>query len=241
LALVNTDPRNLVYETKPSDAGYAFPDPGLFVGVATEKTQARYFENWLRHRKEVIFRFVSARSPARPLSNQMWRSLLVFGGSTASDGSATKTAERRKFISQLFGNVVDEDDGVQIAESNPSSSDIFWQEQQLPSGLIPTQRIGQEILWELYELNFRFELLALDRRASGTAENDDVRQDDILACISTPGCSSLLVADVKYANQGLAAESWVERLPYLLALQKLMRTWTGSPSSLRHHVVKPYE
>jgi hypothetical protein len=38
---------------------------------------------------------------------------------------------------------------------------VLWHEQELPMGVLPSGKVCQEILWELYELNFRFELLAL--------------------------------------------------------------------------------
>ena len=197
LALVNTDPRNLVYKTKPSDAGYVFPDPGLFAGVSTQEKQALYFENWLKHRMEVIYCVVSSQSSATPLSNQMWHTLLVFGTLPAQGGS-TKTAERRDFISKLLGNTAMEE-GIEVGGMG-RSNEIFWRDQLLLPGNVPEQRIGQEILWELYELNFRFELLALDEQASQSVTSKMDRQDDVLACFAGPAGSSLLVVDFTFAN-----------------------------------------
>jgi hypothetical protein len=64
----------------------------------------------------------------------------------------------------------------------------------------------EEILWELSELNFCFELLALHSRAMTAPDKDP--QELISACF--PGCNScsLLIADLGTANHGLADGNW---------------------------------
>ena len=42
---------------------------------------------------------------------------------------------------------------------------IVWQGREYPSGVLPPENVVWEILWELYELNFIYELQSLDRRA----------------------------------------------------------------------------
>lgn len=81
----------------------------------------------------------------------------------------------------------------------------------------------EEILWELAELNFRFELMALDLRAS-TSQVD--RQKLISACFPrTPGGASLIVVDLSVANHGLASPTLEERKEFLQALRKVMSSW----------------
>lgn len=85
----------------------------------------------------------------------------------------------------------------------------------------------EEIAWELAELNFRFELLALDSRLNTDKESisgHPSRQELVEACFAD---GSLLVADLSSANQGLANPSWKGRAPYLHALKRLMMTWRG--------------
>ncbi|RDB18923.1 hypothetical protein Hypma_014439 [Hypsizygus marmoreus] len=55
LALVDRDRGNLKHETRPTDAGYVFPDPRLFVGVTDPTKIPRYICNWLKHRQALIF------------------------------------------------------------------------------------------------------------------------------------------------------------------------------------------
>lgn len=91
-----------------------------------------------------------------------------------------------------------------------------------PPPVAPSE--GQKVLWELSELNFRFELLALDKQASGVsgAAAED-HQDMICRCF--PNYS--LIAELPNATQGLASLDWQQRLPILLRLRTLMRDWRG--------------
>ena len=84
----------------------------------------------------------------------------------------------------------------------------------------------EEILWELSELNFRFEILALD---SWVTTNTDADQWELIsACF--PGCTlcSLLVADLGMVNHGLADGNWENRATFLHALKRIMMGWRGN-------------
>jgi len=81
----------------------------------------------------------------------------------------------------------------------------------------------EEVLWELSELNFQFELLALHSQATTRIEED--LQGLISACFPGSKLRSLLVADLGSANHGLADGNWENRATYVHALKRLMMTW----------------
>ncbi|KAF8218512.1 hypothetical protein L208DRAFT_1350644 [Tricholoma matsutake] len=83
----------------------------------------------------------------------------------------------------------------------------------------------EEILWELAELSFRFELLALNVWVTTNTSND--RQELIRACFPGGASASLLVADLGAANHGLGNVYWEPRSVYLHALKKVITTWKG--------------
>ena len=67
---------------------------------------------------------------------------------------------------------------------------IVWQGREYPSGVLPHENVIQEILWELYKVNFIHELQSLDRRACQNLDllNDTQlfnRQIGILQCFHT--------------------------------------------------------
>jgi len=88
----------------------------------------------------------------------------------------------------------------------------------------------EEILWELVELNLRFELLTLN--AQVTTSTSDNHQELIRACFPGGASASLLVADLGTANHGLGNAHWEPRAVYLHMLKKVMTTWKGELPSI---------
>jgi hypothetical protein len=76
----------------------------------------------------------------------------------------------------------------------------------------------------LTELNFRFELLALDKRASTCDHDEDQWQAMVLKCFPD---NDLLLANPRLVNDGLQSLDFQVWLPYLLALKALLWDWDG--------------
>ncbi|KAJ7020750.1 hypothetical protein C8F04DRAFT_1316638 [Mycena alexandri] len=76
----------------------------------------------------------------------------------------------------------------------------------------------KELLWELAEINFHYEFLALDARASGLSRPDECRK-----CFATP---RLLGMDFNESQKGFAAPEKVEHLPNLLCMAGFMCDWS---------------
>lgn len=231
----------------PGDRGYAFPDPGLFFGVTTPEGQAKFFYNWLKYRPALIYRLAGHHSNAKPLSSQDWRTMLHLPIPELQEPprphptslsalpkrppvgglDQTRSAKRFEIIQALlqgFMNV----DGVQI--NDMPTNEIIWQEQRLSPGELPGQRVAQEILWELYELNFRFEFMALDSRAHtppAVPTNRLSREDLLLKCFPGNIGGSFLVAPTEFSHQGLAAGTWRDRAPFIVAVKNVVCTWPG--------------
>jgi hypothetical protein len=155
-------------------------------------------------------------SSITPLSNQEWRDVLI--GDIKSKTPNAKSAQARENARRLLGSALDDLD-IQINDA-PS----------LTTGPSLPDSEAQKILWKLTELNFRFELLGLDKRANPLNRDEDARQDLIRECFGT---NSLLVTDHRLANMRLGSSDWRKRLPRLLMLRRLMRDWDGmKPTSL---------
>ena len=89
-----------------------------------------------------------------------------------------------------------------------------------------TDKIQEEVLWELCELNFQYELFALDSRVCWFKTGCELL---IAACFPNCTAISISVADLSNANHGLADEDWEQWAVYLQALWRLMSTWVGAP------------
>ena len=209
LRAVKRDETPASYNTR-----YLFPEAAIFAST-NETRRAKFFATWNVFRPACILRVFSADSLASPLSGQQWRDFLLDG--LLEHSCEPNLVRQREQAKAIFADALDE---LQITPC------------PLPSNHFPTVPIdeAQKVLWELTELNFCFELLALDRCASASSsqQNEHKRQAMVLKCFHVP---SLIVVDVQQANSGLQAHNWQERLPFLLALRALIvRKQAQSPS-----------
>ena len=165
------------------------------------------------------------------MPNTVWWKLLAFELDNNKDkrdvgaSKSTRAAKQRDLVNDFLQDCL-KAPGVVFTESEVGQ--LSWNG-KVVENLSNLER--EEILWELAELNFRFELLALDSRASSMVDND--RYKLVGECF--PGCASgisLLIADLGAANHGLASTNWEERSQYLMALKRLMMTWWGDIPSI---------
>ncbi|GLB38911.1 hypothetical protein LshimejAT787_0600730 [Lyophyllum shimeji] len=207
-----------------TDHNYAFPEPASFVAYEKKERRDAAIRSWLRYRTALIHRFNISTSDARPMSGKAWRTLL--GLDYLEQGPSklrtdTKNAGRRASLQDFLQNVL-EMDGLTL--NSDSIDPVTWQGKSFES--LGNQDI-EEILWELAELNFRQELLALDCRVCPPPNNSPYstsRQQMVSACFPS---GQLLVATLPEANHGIASYDSKERCRYLIRLQRLMRDWPG--------------
>jgi hypothetical protein len=169
----------------------------------------------------MIYRVSTSNSTALPMPASLWRNLLAFEliNKTKADSSTTRSSKQWELARQFMDDSL-EAEGVDFAESK--GDQLKWNGRVTDS---LDDDVHEEILWELAELNFRFELLALDARVTTSTIGD--RQELLRACF--PGGVSLLVADLGAANDGLGNVYWEPRSVYLHALKKVMMSWKGVP------------
>ena len=250
----NAQDVKFVNDLIPTDLGYIFPEPAAFVSVTSQRQEA-LFRGWLKYRKMMLYRVSSCDFTAQPMPQGLWRDFLTLehvaklksvnegsglpngGGSLhglsqkksksggRSSGS-TKSEKHRQNAQDFLQNCLNAAEGVELVSSDEQ---LDWNGKAMESLNEPER---EEILWELAELNFRFELCALDSRA--TTADPRNRQELIAACFpgGIDGIGSLLVADLGAANHGLASENWEEKAPYLQALRKVVSTWRGEIPSI---------
>lgn len=159
------------------------------------------------------------RHESQPLSGQQWREIL--NGNLARNHTSARTNLSHAILSKVF-----EEKNITITEMPPVLDTV-------------DHAAAMNVLWELSELNFRFELLALDSRL---ADIDDAQQDHrqqmVLDC--SPGANRcLLNVNPSIGCSGFAAIESKDRLPALLALKELMKSWRGpKPLEVQQEMVE---
>ncbi len=136
----------------------------------------------------------------------------------------TLAGKRREQMKKLMGNAVDRP-GLSYP-SGSGSRVVVWRGQQLADNMMPPLQVVHEILWELYELSFPYELLALDWRLSR-----DHDQHNINACFPGRSSGGLTLISPSVASNGLVANNWHTHLHYVFALVQVMRNW-NIPSNI---------
>jgi len=109
--------------------------------------------------------------------------------------------------------------------------EIFWQGAKVLDGSTATipPWIITEVLWDLYEHNFRLELRALDRCIMAEDWKDPVKasiRNQLIKAVF-PGDGGYMVGPLPQHHKGVAAEQWQDRLHYIEAFRKVLSSWPG--------------
>ncbi|KAJ7868431.1 hypothetical protein B0H13DRAFT_1635742 [Mycena leptocephala] len=205
-----------VDRTKPPSCGlsiqnvYVLPEPALLVSPKDDARRQLFLYHYQLIRDALLYRLGVPSDPHRPLSAQEWRDVLL--GKVRKQGKAGSRAERRSVsIEAILGPAMR---ACGIDEMNDFATDPV----SVPR---TTRNRARELLWELAEMNFRFELLALDARASGLDRPDACRE-----CFPS---RNLVGVDLSESKLGFAHIASIHRLPYLQRLAGLMLAWTLRP------------
>ncbi|KAH9914238.1 uncharacterized protein B0H18DRAFT_822342, partial [Fomitopsis serialis] len=215
--------------------GYFLPRSDWFLGVKDEQKRQRYLSAWLDLRVPWMY-VLSCRNAAVPrtLSSQLWRDYLQNARDVlSSDSSMTRAGERRSHLAAILTKVL-----PPSALSARTSGVIQWMEHSF-DGPMPS-RLWPQVLWELHEVAFQYELLELDRvmvpnaaHSGLDAESEEVTREALI-CAIFPGACSLQVSDLAAAQQGLASELRDERGRALDRWLRVVRRWPRCPDSLRN-------
>ncbi|TFK61574.1 hypothetical protein BDN72DRAFT_863504 [Pluteus cervinus] len=222
--------------------GYMLPEPAGLVAIQNADRQRAMFQFWLKFRAAFIYQATSTRTGATPNSATFWRKLLgqdFEKSSPQSAASGTKTSKLRDCVQEYIKKCVDNvnllsTNSSQLALRTMDNVNAVW----LGKPFADLDHADlEQVLWELTELNFRFELVALDKWAVVPPKESEAkpadRQSLVEACFWNVRRGSLFTVPLSSANKGLADHDWRKRSKYLLALKDLMKSWRGDkPASL---------
>ena len=105
-------------------------------------------------------------------------------------------------------------------------------ESMLGGDLVLPQFVMQEAVWELYEQNFRLELLALDRcivPRVDLAVTEQIAREEMVANVFPD--ARIIMHQLPPKDVGLGAVAWERRTEYVDNFRILLALWPNSPSS----------
>ena len=208
---------------------YTFPDPGLFVTPTADEKKSQYIQSWLQARDAWLMRLQT--EPSLAMSSQHWRTFLSMDLSVPVQGS-TKAAKRRQDVLDLLlpkSSIYPE-----VQTRSITNQLLVWQGKEYPSGVLPPEDVVRQILWELYELNFIYELQSLDRRACADLDLSNVaqlieRQMKISRCFPINSFRHVMIPS---ENCGLAADDLSEHFQFVVELLHVMKSWRGDKPAI---------
>ncbi|KAF5336277.1 hypothetical protein D9758_014498 [Tetrapyrgos nigripes] len=213
----------------PIQGGYAFPDPSLFVTVQKREKMFKYCWNWLQFRDVLLFR-VTQPSP-RLIPNSTWRQILngeltsTTQPSSSSSQRPSRTASAKATARDLLGNCL-LSTGVEVDLENPPSF-VMWREQSFSEPSDISEKVAQEIIWEVAQLNFRCELRALDQALTPRLSDEQRLEQSarLSACFLGADVESILTVEFDWADGGFAAKVPSSRKKALFGLRDVMKRW----------------
>ncbi|KIO06282.1 hypothetical protein M404DRAFT_53379, partial [Pisolithus tinctorius Marx 270] len=197
-----------------------------------------YLFNWLSARALWISQ-VDLHSPSRFPSPQMWRDCL---NTTNTDPlPSTQTALRKSAVRDILGEGI-----INLAQGLAGApEEITWQGMQVKISSLsnPPLWFIWSLLWELYELNFCYELYALDwaliPNLWTSSDKMQLTCQTLLYSIF-PGESSLMMWSESLPQDlhelGLCATDVPTALLYINKFCHLLSAWPGAPARLQYPV-----
>lgn len=232
-------------------AGLMFPDPSYVVSIA-DANRALVITAWLSIRPARCGQMLYPSSPMMPvIPASVWRQffwiyrrrprthadLSVPPADTGDPAIDTDLDAATAAAKAMFGPDL-------VSMMNKSLRQVFWRDTAYDVidgavvGMGPQQ--VREIVWELAELNWRYELMTMDKYAAPHMWLDsDAAADHISSILLVFGPSSSFVltnAPFPTSNLPIAATTRAERLKAFTALRRVMCAWVGCPTAIKEAV-----
>jgi hypothetical protein len=219
--------------------GYRFPDPGLFIGTSQKEV---YLATWLSARSAWMMGMAKDIWPgdgAQCVPAQWWRDFLRRGcfppiSSPVTSSKArqpatsepTKTQRRNEEVTKIFRRHM----RTELKEVDS----VFWKDRPFVrddfKNLEPD--VVAEILWDLYEHNWRLDLLTLDQVVMPSLWQGEKGYERDNLVKSMFHNSHYLVITFPLANHGLASQSWKDRAPYVKIFRDILSFWPHFPHAV---------
>ena len=215
--------------------GRFLPEPSLLLGLKTVERRQTYAITWLRIRPAWLYLLDTASARVTSLSSQWWRDLL-WGPDRHKTDQPTLSAKRWLRLKDQFGHIFCEE------EWNACGGYTDWHGRIVKT---VTDSMMPQLLWELAECSFRYDLLALDR-VLVPHRNDpayEVEREELLAQIQ-PDKSARAPYKLPHGPVGLADDMSFRRVHYLEALRRVIYRWPLSgvtPPSEEISVIMSHE
>lgn len=224
-------------------AGYMFPDPGMLAAFERDK-RARAVTLWLAIRCARASQLLKPgyKLPS-PLSASGWRDFFWIAHRhkfNPAQGTSGLPSNEQGLLAKAMRSAI-----IMFGESDAAQMDVNVSEIQLFGATYPVrdglavgvdEYVTARILWELAELNWRSELLALDRVAApakwAEPDADILRKALIVPVFGPSGSFTPASSSFPAENLFICHSDVVLHTHALENLRRLMVDWRACPPAL---------
>ncbi|KAH9855855.1 hypothetical protein C2E23DRAFT_866479 [Lenzites betulinus] len=207
--------------------GYWIPEPGLLLRPQTQDRLHRYVVNWVRIRLAWLYVLRLRESRVTRVPTQWWRDVLYGTTGQNAKDEKTRVAQRWREIEDVFGVAFDRWDFDPSPFGAPR-----WFNKSIDSY---EANVWRPIIWEVCELGFRHELLALDRLlvpCRGTAQTEEHRELLLSDIFPDGGVYSVHALPTVHKDLGSRTRS-------LEGFRRVLARWPRCPPSI--HSAPPFD
>ena len=237
---VNHNRRNVLdHELRKNLKGYPCLDPFVIVGEGVKDERAvKNLVCWMSVRSNWLSRTVTmdADRPVSMPSPQNWRDFLI--GVAIRIGLETQRNSGKgragRSDSQAMGQFFEEGTPIKGPVEIRWGNQLVRSADDIRSGSIwIAPAFAKEVVWDLFEHNFRMEVLSLDRilvpRKHMSAAQRSEREAKV-GDVVPQGLFVLHRPPVK--DEGLAGRLWSDRMEYVEAFRVLLSSWPGPQATV---------
>ncbi|KAF7967753.1 hypothetical protein HWV62_33229 [Athelia sp. TMB] len=227
-----------------SAAGYMYPDPGLIASFEADK-RLQAISLWLAIRTARASQLHKPGSALpRPLSASGWRNffwITLRHNFNPAQGTVGLPIKEKGLVANAIASA-----SIMFGEADAAAMDVNVAEVCYAGATYPVQQgraigitdeIIRVILWELAELNFRYELLVLDHVAAAhkwTEVDADINRKPLISGVfSLDNCFTV---EQPFAEENRHIVEEVDLVSHTMALEnlrKLMADWRNFPAGLQ--------
>ncbi|KAJ3476565.1 hypothetical protein NLI96_g11068 [Meripilus lineatus] len=215
--------------------GYLFPDPGLFVTCSPARA-TNFFSIWLGLRVAWVTLHENYPAEIQPLPSQKWRDILgSLQGQVTASGRQTSTSARKQQSQQALDHIFEIQDITDT--SFIMTPPLFYRSHVFEQNDVIPANVRREILWEIYHLGFRAELLAMDRHMvpsrytdQSSLDRDEFSRRQLVDSVC--GGQLNLGSPVDEVARALSSPDIRVRLPSVEAFRQILVRWPFCPPAL---------
>ncbi|KAJ8508482.1 hypothetical protein ONZ45_g9252 [Pleurotus djamor] len=239
-------PKHVHHTFKMGDQGFPFPDIFNFIPANDEKMAiiraSSAFVTWVTFQSALVHRITESDPTNIRLTSKQWKEALLAAAHRAGQLNPLESSKHGQKLTAMMEQLKawSKAQGVRL---RTLEAEAKWGSETLSVGTLPNEETAREILWEINELNWRFELSALDSYMhQPTDDLDDDRDSAVRMCMpgwkhTVPG-GDITTVSCANANTGLSASSTRIRRIYVLNLARLMKTWKDAPAPMLEYLKK---